>query len=75
MTEREAETTVDMKIEIAEALFVKPGDRVLLLVKDDRAWTQETVAHAQQVLKERFPDVTFAFCSGVDQAIIEPSGE
>ena len=64
---------MDLKIEVADALVMKPGDRVLLLVSD--RWTREFVAEASYVLRERFPDVTFAFVSGVDKAIIEPSGE
>lgn len=61
----------ELKIEVAEALVLKPGDRVLLLVGAN--WPMEYVDRAQSVLKERFPDVAFAFASGVDQAVIEPA--
>jgi hypothetical protein len=61
---------VDLKIEVAEALIVKPGDRVLLLLKEHSGWSMETVDMAQALLKERFPDVTFAFISDIDSAVL-----
>jgi hypothetical protein len=57
----------ELKIEVAEALILKPGDRVLLLVQ--RNWTNQFVDQARSVLGERFPDVTFAFVSGVERAV------
>jgi hypothetical protein len=60
----------ELKIEVAEALIVKPGDRVLLLLREHSGWSMETVDMAQALLKERFPDVTFAFISDIDSAVL-----
>jgi hypothetical protein len=61
----------ELKIEVAEALILKPGDRVLLLLRDGYHWTREFVDQANRVLGERFPDVTFGFVDGVERAVIE----
>jgi hypothetical protein len=63
----------ELKIEVAEALIVKPGDHVLLLLKEHSGWTMETVDRANALLKERFPDVTFAFVSDIEKAVVAPA--
>jgi uncharacterized protein YmfQ (DUF2313 family) len=62
----------ELKIEVAEALIVKPGDRVLLLLKEHSGWSMETVERANALLKERFPDTTFAFVSDIEKAVVAP---
>jgi hypothetical protein len=61
---------VDLNIKLAEALVINPGDRVLLLLRDD-GWTEGNVNAAKSFLEERFPDVTFGFISHVEGAVVE----
>jgi hypothetical protein len=61
-----------LKIEVAEALVLKPGDRVLLLIEQG-AWTGDHIERAHEFLKGRFPDVQFTFMSGVERAVIKPA--
>lgn len=56
---------------IESATVLKPGDRVLLTVS--RHWSGEELLRADEVLRERFPDVEFVFLSEAS-AMIMPSG-
>jgi hypothetical protein len=57
---------------IETATIIKPGDRVLLTV--DGRWDQRSVADAQKLITERFPDAVFTFVTGVDKVTIAPAG-
>lgn len=61
----------ELKIEVAEALVIKPGDRVLLLADSGYDWTNEIINLAQTHLRERFPDTEFAFITGVGEVVLE----
>jgi hypothetical protein len=52
---------------VAEALVVRPGDRVLLLVKEP---TEPFWEMSERILAERFPDVEFTFVTQVDGAVV-----
>jgi hypothetical protein len=69
--EKRSAPMADIKIEVADALIVKPGDRVLLLLDDHHSWTEASVEQAQRVMKKRFPDTVFTLVTGVQSAVVE----
>lgn len=62
---------MDLRIEVAEAIVLKPGDRALLLLKDGYGWTRQMADDAMDQLNERFPDVTFALVAGAERVVVE----
>jgi hypothetical protein len=58
---------------IQSATVLKPGDRVLLVVRD--GWNRERVDRAARLLAERFPEVEFTFTDRVEDVVVKPSEE
>ncbi len=60
---------MDLSLLAARALVVKPGDRMLLVF--DRSLSMQQVDEVEAALRERFPDVTFAFVDNVREVVVE----
>lgn len=63
----------DVQITVAEALTLRPGDRVLLRFASHIP--PRDVQHISQGLHERFPGVEFTWLCGVDEIAVQPAGE
>lgn len=58
----------EMEIRVADALVLKPGDRVLLMTT--RLMSRMEMDEARGRLAGLFPGVTFAFGSGIESAAV-----
>jgi len=56
---------------VRSATILKPGDRVLIEMIEHA--TPEQVHNLADQIKERFPDVDFAFVSGVNSVYVAPA--
>lgn len=60
---------MDLHLVEAEVLTFRPGDRVLLVVK--QAISMQAADRMYEALRKRLPGVEFAIVSGVDQIAVE----
>lgn len=63
--------TTEQIIGKAQVVTVKPGDRVLLVMR--HPFTEQNIDEWDALLGERFPGVTFTFMYGVESVVHQPA--
>lgn len=74
MTEQQSEGET-LAVEAAEGLIVRPGDKVLLAIRDLGLVSQATIEDMQKRLAARFPDVEFTFVMADSIAVQREDGD